>query len=179
MFILGVACLFGLGYSLINKLKRTKTSLIIEIIFHNFKIKGSIMATQIPLKDFAKTIFKIRNDEDGSILNTVANAIVFTGETFVSADETIATVKVDAEDTPDTAILDVQAVGVGTTSIKFDVDASYIDPKVLAANPGVDPSTLPKVNKHFAAMIEATVPPNETGTSLVVELGEPQPIPEL
>ena len=158
-------------------MRRTKTSLVQVFNFHNFKIEGCFMATIIPLKDFAQTTFKIKNDEDGSILDTIANAITFANETFSGNDESIAIVKVDPADGPDTALLDVQGIGEGTTSIKFEIDGSYIDPKILAANPGDDPASLPKVTKHFAASIDVTVKAGDTGTSLVVELGEPQPIP--
>ena len=124
------------------------------------------MATTFPVKDYAQTAFKIKRDDTDEILDPVAAEIKFSNEAFTGYDNAVVNVVVDPQDGPDTAILDVQGVGAGETDITFDVDASYKDP--VSGN---------TITKHFTAKIHVTVTAGDTATSLLVDLGEPQPIP--
>lgn len=170
-FMCGIAFLILL-FEAINfayRSKRTKTSLnCVSISINNFKTTGIIMATRIPIKQLAVTAFRIKNEDASTPDNPVyIDGVTFKGEQAEVADESIVTVSVDPQDGPDTAVLDVNAIAAGTTTIKFTVTANY-----------VDPNTGSPVEKNYSVDLEVTVALDEAKTSLVVDLtlnGEPAP----
>ena len=119
------------------------------------------MSVSLQVKQFAVGVFGIVKHDDGTPITAT-----FANETFTSSDPTIFTAVVDPSDGPDTAVLDVDGVAPGDATLHVEADATY-----------TDPGTGQVVTKHKAADIPVTITAGETDTDLVVNFGQPQPLP--